>query len=338
MRSFFASSLAKIASLGVILLASLTPAFAQGFNPAGGPPWVYADNYGRWSFQGQAPDTYTFTPINLYAGCTATQLNFQNKPTFLVFSDTVGFAPVFIQDVNGANSEVVTPTSVFTPTSTTCGAVLSPANPHTTFNLQSGTGGLEETLNALGTSGFYTVVLSPEWYKLVSGISSVNAALTNSVTPADIITNATCDASAGLVDVTANPWAFFSCNPSTNKFVVQSAVSKASVAAGAGAGTGPTIALVAGSTTTSGTITLTTGSTPTASAAIFTATFIAPNSGGWAYAPACTVTSVGTKTPVAAVTSTTAGSGGTASTLVLTASATALTASVSGYKWTYVCH
>lgn len=330
-------ALSTIATLLAVGLTLALPglAAAQGFNPAAAPPWVYADNYGRFAFQGQAPNTYTFSNVS---GCQVTQLNFANKPTFYAFGDAVALAPVFIADVNGANSEVVTPGSYLTPTQLSCGVNISPANNHTTFTLQSGTAGLQEALNALGATGFYTVVLSPEWYKLVSGIASVNATLTSSVTPADLITNASCDPSAGLVDVTANPWAFFSCNPSTNKFVVQSAVSKASAAAGAGAGTGPTIALAAASTTTSGTITLTTGTTPTASAAIFTVTFIAPNSGGWAYAPTCTVTSVGSKTAVAPVTTTTAGSGGTAATLVLTAGSTALTASVSGYKWTYTCH
>ncbi len=189
----------KFLALASILLASLTPAcvLAQGFNPAAAPPWVYADNYGRWAFQGQAPNTYTFTPAQLYAACQVTQLNFQNKPTFGAFSNTVALAPVFIQDVNGANSEVVTPGSYLAPTSTTCGVNIAPVNSHITFNLHSGTGGLQESLNALGASGFYTVVLSPEWYKLVSGIASVNATLTASVTPADIIANATCASKRG---------------------------------------------------------------------------------------------------------------------------------------------
>src|SRR5580698_3903290 len=109
-----------IASI-VFLLASLTPALAQGFNPAGAPPWVYADNYGRWAFQGQAANTYTFSPLNSVNGCQVTQLNFANKPTFYAFANSVALAPVLIADNNSANSEVVTPSTYLTPTSTTCG-------------------------------------------------------------------------------------------------------------------------------------------------------------------------------------------------------------------------
>lgn len=331
----------KLMQIVLCLAAALmltAGALAQGFVPAAAPSWVFADNYGRWTIQGQNANSYTFTPASL---CQITNLNFKNQPTFFAFGSTVALAPVYISDVNGANSEVVTPGSAATQTQNACSVNLSPANSHTTFTLQSGTGGLQEAINTLGGSTKtvqYTVVLSPEWYKLVSGIASVNAALTNAVTPADIIANATCTANIQLVDVTANPWSYYGCNGS-GKFVMQTPAPKPSIAAGAGAGTSPTIALSAGSNNSNGTVTLTTGTTPTASAAIFTLTFSAPDyGGGFPYAPTCVFTSVGTTAYTSGTASSTAGSGTSGGTGVLTASAAALAASTSGFKWTYRCH
>jgi hypothetical protein len=175
----------RIVTLFVCLLALLTPVcvVAQGFVPAGGPPWVYADNYGRWVLQGQHANTYTFQ-VSGFSPCQITQLNFENQSTFYAFSNTVALAPMFIQDNNSANSEVVTPGSFLTPTSTTCGPTLAPTNAHITFSLQSGTGGLQEAINVRsGKGGLWTVVLSNEWYKLISGIAGSNATLTSSITP-----------------------------------------------------------------------------------------------------------------------------------------------------------
>lgn len=321
----------------VVLLASLTPAFAQGFNPAGAPPWVFADNYGRWALQGQSPNNYTFSPANL---CQITQLNFQNRPTFFAFASNVALAPVFVQDVNGANSEVVTPGSAATQTAESCAVNIAPSNSHTTFNLLSGTAGLQEAINAVGgasktSNGLQTtIILSAEWYKLVSSISSVNATLSNSITPAGIIGSVTCSPSVQVVDVTTNPWTNYSCNGS-QLLVVSNLASKApTIAAGAGAGTSPTVAVVAGSSASSGTVTVTSGTTPTASAAIFTLTFPSSTAGGYGYAPTCSFTSVGTNAYTSGVASSTAGPPATG---VLTASSTALTASTA-YKFTYVCH
>jgi hypothetical protein len=325
-----------LASLA-FLLASLTPVFAQGFLPAGSPPWVFADNYGRWSFQNQAANVFSFTPLNSINGCQVTQLNFANKPTFYAFSDAIALAPIYIADVNSANSEVVTPGSYFTPTSTTCGVNLSPANSHTTFTLQSGTGGLQEALNAMKGGG--TILLSSQWYGLISGIANANATLTNQITPAGVITSAACGAGETVIDVTSNPWSVYGCNAS-GALILQTPAPKPSIAAGAGAGSGPTIAILAGSNNSSGTFTLTTGTSPTASATVATITFSAPDyGGGFPYAPTCTVTSVSATEPYTSGTvTTTAGSGTSGGTLVFTASATALTASVSGFKFTYSCH
>lgn len=330
-------SVVRIAVVTALLVCAALGATAQGFVPAAAPPWVYADNYGRWALQGQAQNTYTFTPANL---CNITQLNFTSRGIFAAFGSNVALAPVFIQDKNPANSEVVTPGSAFTPTDTTCGANLSPVNNHTTFSLQSGSGGLQEAINALGGSTApyaYTIVLSPEWYKLVSNIGSQNATLANSTTPADVITNATCAANIRVVDVTTNPWTYYGCNASS-KLAVSTPQPKVSVAASTGAGTSPTIAIEAGSSQGTGTITLTTGTSPSASATVFTVTFSAPDyGGGYIYAASCTVTSVGTSAYSSGTVTSTAGTGTTPGTLVYTASSTALAASTSGFKWYYSC-
>jgi len=330
----------RIVTLFSFLLALLTPVFAaaQGFTPAGGPPWVYADNYGRFVLQGQQPNVYTFQ-VSGFSPCQITQLNFSDQTTFYAFSNAAALAPVFIQDNNSANSEVVTPGSYLAPTETTCGPALTPTNSHTTFSLQSGTGGLQEALNARATKSA-TIILTKEWYSLISGISGSNATLLNSTTPADVITNATCATTGGtvVIDVTATPWAQYGCNAS-HKLTLLTPAPKPSVAASTGAGTSPTIAIVAGSNQSTGTITLTTGTTPTASAIVFTVTFSAPDyGGGFTYNPACTVTSVGSANSYTSGTLTyTAGSGTTPGTMIYTASATALTASVA-YKFTYSCH
>ena len=321
----------RIIAIVAFLLASLTPAlvFAQGFNPAGAPPWVYADNYGRWAFQGQAPNTYTFSNVS---GCQVTQLNFSNKPTFYAFGDTVALAPVLIADVNSAESEVVTPGSYLTPTQESCGPALSPANSHTTFTLQSGTGGLQEALNV--TSG--PVILSGEWYKLISGIASLNATLTSAVTPANVIGSATCASTSQVIDVTTNPWTYYGCNAS-HALVVTNLASKApTIVAGAGAGGSGVTTVVTGSNASTGTVRVTTaGTAPTASGIIFTLTFPSSTVGGYPYAPACTYTSVGATAYAGAVATATAGPPATS---ILTATATALTNSIATYAWTYSCH
>lgn len=194
-----------LTSIALLALAVPGLSVAQGFIPAGSPPAVYADNYGRWAIQGQLKNSFTLSPGSV---CQVTQLNFRNKPTFYAFSDTLALAPVLIADVNSANSEVVTPGSYFTPTQEACGANLSPNNDHTTYTLQSGTGGLQEALNQVGgtTAPYpYVIYLSPEWYKLVSGISGLNPSLAAEISPAGIIASVTGSNNAILVDLTTSP-------------------------------------------------------------------------------------------------------------------------------------
>lgn len=330
----------SIASL-VFLLALLAPVsvLAQGFITAQAPPWIFADNYGRWAIQGQLPNQYTFYPANI---CQITELNYGNSKTFYSFDETPGFAPVLINDINAANSEVVTPTTFFVPQQN-CGVNLAAVNNHTTFTLQSGTGGLQEAINAEGnyTAAYPTLVyLTPEWYKAISGISSLNSTLA-SITPQTVIAAAKGSVTAILVDVTQGPavtyvWKGSSGYTVGTQYWIQGA--HPTVAAGTGAGTGPTISITGNSVT--GTVTLTTGtSVPAAADPIFTLTWPSPGTAGsptsgFQYAPTCTYTSVGTVTGA-----------GTASSVVgppavatFTSLAAGLTSSTAGYQWTYLCH
>lgn len=336
----------RIVTFLIFLLAFLTPvyhAFAQGFVPAGAPPWVYADNFGRWAIQSQNANTYTFQASGK-SPCYFTKLNFGDSSTFYAFGNGVALAPVFVQDNNSANSEVVTPGSYLVPTQSSCGPAIAPVNPHTTFSLQSGTGGLQEAINTVG--GFMApypveIFLTPEWYKLVAGIAGSNSTLA-AITPATIKAAAKGSKNAILVDITTAPPTQYVWNGSAGYSAALTqywtSVPPPTLAAGAGAGTGPTLALSGNSNAVSGTVTLTSGTTPTASATIFTLTWAtasttpgSPNN-GWGYVPTCTVTSVGTVPYTGTNTDT------SATVDTYTATATALAASTAGYSWTYLCH
>jgi hypothetical protein len=340
MRKMFASIAVLLA---LVLPAAFTvPIQAQGFNPAQAPPWVFADNYGRWVLQGQSPNTYSFQASG-FSPCQITQLNFSNQPTFYAFSNSVALAPVFIQDNNAANSEVVTPTTYLTPTAESCGVNLSAVNSHVTFSLQSGTGGLQEAINARGgfTQPYPAVIyLTPEWYKLVTAISSQNSTLA-AITPATIIAAAKGSVTAIVTDITTAPptqyvWRGSAGYISGTQYWVQGA--HPTLAAGAGAGTSPTIAITGNSVT--GTVTLTTGSAvPASASAIFTLTWPPPGTAGsptsgFGYAPTCTFTSTG----VAPGTTTNTSVVGPPAVATLTAPAAGLTSSTAGYSWTYTCH
>lgn len=308
--------LRKLMSLVALLAAFGAPALAQS-----GPfpqREFYASDYGQWQIPSQAANTYLFSPPGICKVSPPT------APAFLPFNTN---APIFIIDATAANSELVTPSSV-TNTGSQCGVTVAPANNHYSFNLISGTGGLQETLNQIPSSVAYPVgvVLDRSWYTLMSGVTTSS--------PAAAIASVAGNSAAYLVDRTVVPNQYYSWNGS-NYTPSASNATAPTPTAGTGAGGSPTIALVAGSTGTTGYVTLTSGTSPTASAAIMTLTWPAIASGGFQYAPSCTISSVGTRAYTSGVTTTTAGPPATA---VLTASSTALTASVSGYKFKYTCH
>jgi hypothetical protein len=278
----------------------------------------HASDYGTWQIQGQAANSYTFQPGTL---C---QVPAPNTGSFYPFSTN---ASIYIQDATQSNSELVTPSST-TNTNALCSVTVTAVNNHYSFRLMSGTGGLQEVLNQISSSNAYPAVvyLDRSWYQAVNSIPGQSAAAA--------ILGATGNLEATLVDNTTTPWTFYSWN-GTNYTPSASNATAPTPTAGAGAGGSPTIAIVVGSTGVAGAVTLTSGTSPTVSAAIMTLTWPAIASGGFQYAPVCSISSVGTRAYTSGVTTETKGPPATA---VLTASATALTASVSGYKFAYTCH
>ncbi len=197
----------------LFLLLALAPAIvhSQGFNPAQAPPWAFADNYGRWAFQAQGANNFVIQGPSI---CRVTQLNYGDSSVFEPAAHTVTLAPVLIYDSNSANAEVLTPGSSFS-NSNACGWTLPATHPHISFSLQSGTGGLQEAINAVGpTTAAYPVLiyLTPAWYKLVAGISSLNSTLASQVTPTTILADAVCTSKVVVVDITKVPATTYGCS------------------------------------------------------------------------------------------------------------------------------
>ena len=116
-----------------------------------------------------------------------------------------GFAtgvPLKIVDANPALVEVATPSAVNIDA---CTVTVSTVHSHQLpYFLTSGTGGLQEAINANGTGqGANTVVLNAAWYELVPPTSS-----------ATVIASVHGNTSLGLVDVTTTPYTTYSWNGS----------------------------------------------------------------------------------------------------------------------------
>lgn len=308
-----------ILAIAGLLLAPVaaTPAFGQ--NPPY-PQAIYdAANYGTWAIQSQQANIYSFLPVST---CIV-PVNGVSSPIFAFATN----APVWISDVTVANSEVVTPSAI-SQTSASCGITISPANQHITFQLRSGTGGLQEALNALSgaTQPFpATIQLSRSWFSQASSIPGV--------TPYSIIANAKGTAKAILVDITTAPFTYYTWNATSTQYVVNGGGAPPTLAVtGAGAGTGPSATSIVGNAS-QGTIKFTTGTTPTVSAAVFTIAQVTPANGGPGYAQACTFTSIGANKYA---TGTSAAVFTTIDTVTFTASSTALAASTA-YVFNYTC-
>ena len=148
----------KILSIFLLLAAmgSVAPAVsAQTANTPFTAPQYYATSFQLWSINQQSPNTYIFQGRNL---CNSQGQNMN----FFVFSTT---APVLIADSNSANSEVVTPSAIVN-TAGSCGATVAPSHNHYTFQMKSGTAGLQEAINTLTQQGGQpaVVVLDKNWW------------------------------------------------------------------------------------------------------------------------------------------------------------------------------
>ena len=277
-------------------------------------PSVFAQNltqqyqataYGKWTVAGYAPNSFTFAP----ASCMVTG----PSGNFVPFSTT---APILVVDANPALNEVLTPSAV-TVSGATCTLTVAPANQHFSFNIQSGTCGLQEALNTAGSGQQAVVVVTPDFANRGCNTSTILAS--------------TATSNITLSDQRQAPYGSYSW--SGTAFVVSATnLTAPTVTYSTGAGTGPASTSITG-TGTSGVVQFTSGTTPAASGLIFTMTWPSIANGGFAYKPACSITPYGANAYSSGVTATTAGPPATAT---LTASSTALVASTA-YKFAYTC-
>jgi hypothetical protein len=181
--------------LGLVGLLTAPAAFAQNTTPFSQPQF-YATAYNQWAISSanSAPNSYLFSPGGV---CNAAA----SGTTFYAFNTN---APVLIVDATPANTEVVTPSTV-TNTQSQCGFTASPANNHYSFQVRSGTAGLQEALNALanGPSSSYPglLILDRNWYNAANVIPGT--------TPAAIIAAATGTTAIIVEDITTAPATFY---------------------------------------------------------------------------------------------------------------------------------
>ena len=175
---------------------------------------IIASQYGEFKVPSVGTG-FTFPPDS----CQVSGGN-KNFPAF-----TTG-VPIKIVDANPALTEVVTPVAVFL-SNNNCSVSMSPVNQHSSFYLTSGTGGLQEALNAgqvYGTAN--TVILDQEWYALIAprSFSTVIGSVQGNVL-------------LGVVDVTTTPYTTYSWNGS--QYVVNAS-------GGGGIPTGPAAGVLSG--------------------------------------------------------------------------------------------
>src|SRR5271167_1473802 len=130
--------------------------------------WYWASDYGQYALKGQQANTYTWQPGGF---CSMPQVG---GGVFVPFNAN---APIWIQDQTSTNSETVTP-SVVSVTGSTCSITVSPSNQHYTFWFRSGSGGLQEAINALSKTATYPalVYLDRQWYQYAAAVPSTTPA------------------------------------------------------------------------------------------------------------------------------------------------------------------
>lgn len=265
-------------TIAALILAAIgaVAGFAQTASTPFSSPQYYASSFNLWSVNGQSPNTYIFQ------GRSICNSNAQNVP-FFVFSTT---GPVLIADANSANSEVVTPSAIVN-TAGSCGATVAPSNNHYTFQLKSGTAGLQEAINSLTQQGAYPtlIILDKNWWSNANQIPGTYATA--------ILGAATGNYTEILQDITTAPatnyvWSGTAWT-STNATQKNTAPT---LAAGGGAGSGPTVSNAHTATSITGIASVLTGSSTT-TGTLFTETWPTVANGGPQYDGTCSVTSSG---------------------------------------------
>ena len=298
-------------SIVALILAATcaAPVSAQTANTPFTAPWYYATSFQLWSINQQSPNTYIFQGRSL---CNSQGQNLN----FFVFNTN---APVLIADSNSSNSEVVTPSAIVN-TAGSCGATVAPSHNHYTFQLKSGTAGLQEGINALDGQGAWPalLLLDKNWWTIANQIPGTTAAT--------ILGAAKGDASVMVEDITTLGPTYYVWNGSA--YASGTWVNTAPTAA-TGAAAGTATSKVATGTALSGTYSFTTGTATTGT--VFTETWA--NSGQFQAAPgSCTVTSTGaTAPPTLTVTNTYSSHG------IMTVSVASALTSTTAYSFSWNC-
>lgn len=136
--------------------------------------------------------------------------------------------PVKIVDSDPTHTEIATPVAV-NVNNNNCSVSMSTTYNHISFYLTSGTGGLQEALNAgQVTGGANTVILDQQWYSLVTPGN-----------PATVIASVQGTTTLGLVDVTTSPYTYYSWGGSAYSQTTPGGGSPTGNAGGTLAGTYP---------------------------------------------------------------------------------------------------
>ena len=283
-------------------------------------PEYYATSFQLWSVNGQSPNTYIFQGRSL---CNSAGQN-------VSFFDFATTAPVWIADADTTKSEVKTPSAIVL-TAGSCGVTIAPSNNHYNFQLRSGTAGLQEAINSVKAAGGIpaTIILDRNWWTIANNTPGTSGTA--------IIAAAVGGPGVLIKDITTIPTTYYVWTGSAYAVTYPYWANTApALAAGAAAGSSPTVSPKAGSQQLSGTVNVTTG-TATTTGVLFTLTFPAVSAGGFQYDGTCTVTSTGTN----AFTTFTEATSHTGSTTTLqrvsTVTVTATPAISTAYVFSYNC-
>jgi hypothetical protein len=311
----FARSFIVVALIALVAICAAPVAVAQG-NQTFMQRWYFASDFGQWAVRGQQANTYQWSPGTV---CLVSPTGSAGA-AFFPFATN---APVEIVDVTGptTNNEVVTPSAV-TNSNAYCTIAVSPGSNHYSFDVVSGTGGLQEVLNNISRTATAPAIvwLDRNWYALANSVPST--------TPAAIIAAAKGGVSAILVDDTTAGFTYYVWNGSayaSGTWLNTKPTTAYGAAVGSPTGTSDT------GTALTGIVKVTTGTGTTG--IVFTETWSTSNQ--FAYAPTCTVVLLGaTAPPTLTVTPTYAG--GTHA--VLTVTVASAMASTTPYSFQWSCY
>lgn len=255
----------------VALLCLSAVAGAQTVTKAG-----VATQFNQWRVQGTTNLAVGANPQVPISPCSVTAGGAN-------FNALAASTPIKIYNPNNpAIDEVVTPTNIVV--GSTCTATLTVTNAHATpWNIGSGTQGLQEAINATVATGVLnTVILDQAWFAAGGTAKTVNLAVGSPY--------------ISILATSITPYPTYRWNgtayvPSYSLLNV----SAPTIAAGAAAGSSPTVSTAAGSSGNIMTANVTTG-TATTTGTLFTETVGTAAVGGNLN---CTVQSVGVNTPPA---------------------------------------